>query len=197
MSCGTQANAYHTLLSLVAVLPSGTVVDTAADDADAALRRREPALHEGLLRLRDRVRADSGSVRRIEAQFAMKNTMDRRTGDQRPPAEDPRPGHPVGGHAHQPAAADERPPLGPLRRHPVPAPRAAHDVGSGRTATSARLSGQPETMKSYKAKPITSHMAAVPTMVNSNVPRDGCEACASGRMSDVARYSRKPAKKPK
>ncbi|MFC6258408.1 FAD-binding and (Fe-S)-binding domain-containing protein, partial [Kocuria oceani] len=38
-------------------------------------RALEPALHAGLLRLRDRVRADPASVRTIEQQFSMKNTM--------------------------------------------------------------------------------------------------------------------------
>lgn len=75
MSCGTQTNTYHTLLSMVAILPGGTVVDTGAADADAALRHREPELYEGLLRLRDRVRGNSDSVRRITSLFAIKNTM--------------------------------------------------------------------------------------------------------------------------
>ncbi|WP_169952303.1 FAD-binding and (Fe-S)-binding domain-containing protein [Microbispora sp. H11081] len=75
MTCGTHANAYRTLESLVLVLPSGTVVDTGAPDADARLRALEPALAEGLARLRDRVRGNPDSVRRIEAQFSLKNTM--------------------------------------------------------------------------------------------------------------------------
>ncbi|MEO3937284.1 FAD-binding and (Fe-S)-binding domain-containing protein [Dermatophilaceae bacterium Soc4.6] len=75
MACGTQANTYATLDSLVVVLPSGTVVDSGAPDADERLRSLEPALHEGLGRLRDRVRGNPDSVRRIEAQFSMKNTM--------------------------------------------------------------------------------------------------------------------------
>ncbi|MFC4903351.1 FAD-binding and (Fe-S)-binding domain-containing protein [Kocuria oceani] len=75
MACGTRANTYRTLESMVVVLPSGTTVDTAAPDADARLRALEPALHAGLLRLRDRVRADPASVRTIEQQFSMKNTM--------------------------------------------------------------------------------------------------------------------------
>ncbi|MFJ5215818.1 FAD-binding and (Fe-S)-binding domain-containing protein [Streptomyces sp. NPDC088354] len=75
MNCGTQDNAYRTMESLQFVLPSGTVVDTAAPDADAALRAREPELHAGLLRLRDRVRASAGSRATIERLFAMKNTM--------------------------------------------------------------------------------------------------------------------------
>ncbi|WP_326580052.1 FAD-binding oxidoreductase [Actinacidiphila glaucinigra] len=75
MNCGTQDNAYRTMESLQFVLPSGTVVDTAAPDADAALRAHEPDLHAGLLRLRDRVRGSAASRATIERLFAMKNTM--------------------------------------------------------------------------------------------------------------------------
>ena len=75
MACGTEANTYRTLESMEFVLPSGTRVDTADPDADRRLRELEPALHEGLLRLRDRVRGDPASVRTIERQFSMKNTM--------------------------------------------------------------------------------------------------------------------------
>ncbi|GEL95911.1 FAD-binding and (Fe-S)-binding domain-containing protein [Cellulomonas composti] len=75
MACGTRENTYRTLDSLVAVLPSGTVVDTGAADADALLRAREPDLHAGLLALRRRVRDDPASVATISRQFAMKNTM--------------------------------------------------------------------------------------------------------------------------
>ncbi|MEV7323956.1 FAD-binding and (Fe-S)-binding domain-containing protein [Streptomyces sp. NPDC093970] len=75
MNCGTQDNAYRTMESLQFVLPSGTVVDTAAPDADAALRAREPELHAGLVRLRDRVRDSAASRATVERLFAMKNTM--------------------------------------------------------------------------------------------------------------------------
>ncbi|WP_262281946.1 FAD-binding and (Fe-S)-binding domain-containing protein [Micromonospora sp. MA102] len=75
MTCGTEFNTYRTLESLLLVLPSGTVLDTGAADADARLRAAEPDLHAGLLRLRDRVRGNPDSVRRIRAQYAMKNTM--------------------------------------------------------------------------------------------------------------------------
>ena len=63
MACGTVANTYRTLESLVLVLPSGTVIDTGAADADEKLRSTEPALYEGLARLRDRVRGNAASVR--------------------------------------------------------------------------------------------------------------------------------------
>jgi len=75
MACGTVDNTYKTLESLTAVLPSGTVVDTGAPGADARLRTLEPELHEGLLRLAARVRANPASVTTIEHQFSMKNTM--------------------------------------------------------------------------------------------------------------------------
>ncbi len=75
MACGTAANSYHTLDSLVLVLPSGTVLDTGAGDADERLRALEPELYQGLARLRDRVRGSAASVATIEQQFSMKNTM--------------------------------------------------------------------------------------------------------------------------
>jgi D-lactate dehydrogenase len=75
MTCGTHANTYRTLESMTLVLPSGTVIDTGAPDADERLRVLEPGLTEGLLRLRDRVRGNPDSVRRITTQFSIKNTM--------------------------------------------------------------------------------------------------------------------------
>ncbi|MEV5742887.1 FAD-binding and (Fe-S)-binding domain-containing protein [Microbispora rosea] len=75
MTCGTHANTYRTLESMVVVLPSGTVIDTGAPDADARLRALEPALAQGLERLRDRIRGNADSVRRITGQFSIKNTM--------------------------------------------------------------------------------------------------------------------------
>ncbi|WP_254359405.1 FAD-binding and (Fe-S)-binding domain-containing protein [Microbacterium hominis] len=75
MACGIVENTYRTLESLVFVLPSGTVVDTAAPDADAALTAAEPELVAGLERLRQRVSGNADSVSRIERAFAMKNTM--------------------------------------------------------------------------------------------------------------------------
>jgi D-lactate dehydrogenase len=75
MACGTADNTYQTLESMTVVLPSGTVVDTGSPDADARLRRDEPALFDGLLRLRDRVRDNAESVRVLRHQFSMKNTM--------------------------------------------------------------------------------------------------------------------------
>ncbi|MEQ4723931.1 FAD-binding and (Fe-S)-binding domain-containing protein [Nonomuraea sp. B19D2] len=75
MTCGTHANTYRTLESMTLVLPSGTVIDTGAPDAEERLRALEPDLAAGLERLRDRVRGNPDSVRRVTAQFSLKNTM--------------------------------------------------------------------------------------------------------------------------
>ncbi|MEU4226990.1 FAD-binding and (Fe-S)-binding domain-containing protein [Nonomuraea sp. NPDC026600] len=75
MTCGTHANTYRTLDSMTLVLPTGTVLDTAAPDVDTRLRALEPELAAGLDRLRDRIRGNPDSVRRITAQFSLKNTM--------------------------------------------------------------------------------------------------------------------------
>ena len=75
MACGTELNTYRTLESMVFVLPSGTVIDTAASDADEKLRVLEPELWAGLVALTQRVRGSAGSVGTIRRLFSMKNTM--------------------------------------------------------------------------------------------------------------------------
>lgn len=75
MNCGITENTYQTLESMTLVLPSGTVIDTAAPDADGILRHHEPHLYRGLAQLADRVRSDSASVATVRRQFSMKNTM--------------------------------------------------------------------------------------------------------------------------
>ncbi len=74
MCCGVVENSYHTLASITFVLPNGVVVDTAAADADERLRRQAPALHRGILELKQRVRDDAGLCERIRAKYRMKNT---------------------------------------------------------------------------------------------------------------------------
>jgi D-lactate dehydrogenase len=75
MACGTAQNTYNTIDSAVLVLPSGTIVDTAAPHADERLRSLEPELWEGLSLLRDRVRGDHAAVAQLRRQFSIKNTM--------------------------------------------------------------------------------------------------------------------------
>ncbi|MGZ4560951.1 MAG: FAD-binding and (Fe-S)-binding domain-containing protein [Mycobacteriaceae bacterium] len=75
MVCGTTTNTYRTLESMVFLLPSGTVVDSASPDADPALRQQEPELYKGLLELRDELRSTPRLRAEIERQYSLKNTM--------------------------------------------------------------------------------------------------------------------------
>jgi D-lactate dehydrogenase len=74
MCCGVVQNAYHTLDSLVFVLPSGTAIDTASPRADDQLRAAEPALVAGLLDLRREVASRPELHARIRHKYLTKNT---------------------------------------------------------------------------------------------------------------------------
>jgi D-lactate dehydrogenase len=75
MCCGVSQNSYHTLDSLVFVLPSGTVVDTSRPGAAAEFERAEPALAAGLIALRDDLRRQPDLVERIRKKYRIKNTI--------------------------------------------------------------------------------------------------------------------------
>src|SRR3954454_22869085 len=75
MRCGTWADSYSTVRAMTLVLPSGTVVDTAAPDAEERLAREEPELAAGLLAIRDELRDDTALAERIRRKFTIKNTM--------------------------------------------------------------------------------------------------------------------------
>jgi D-lactate dehydrogenase len=74
MCCGVAQNAYHTLRSMTFMLPSGTLIDTAAADADARFRACEPKLAEGLLELKWQLEANADLSARIRGKYRMKNT---------------------------------------------------------------------------------------------------------------------------
>uniref|UniRef100_UPI000CD530C3 FAD-binding and (Fe-S)-binding domain-containing protein n=2 Tax=unclassified Streptomyces TaxID=2593676 RepID=UPI000CD530C3 len=74
MTAGTTRNSYRTAASMTVVLPSGTVVDTAAPDADERLAREEPELVAGLLALREEIVADTELCARVRAKHRLKNT---------------------------------------------------------------------------------------------------------------------------
>ncbi|MBD0842147.1 FAD-binding and (Fe-S)-binding domain-containing protein [Streptomyces sp. TRM68416] len=74
MSCGVVHNAYHTVRSLRVVLASGTVVDTAAPDADERLASAEPALVRELMAIKKELEADPELCDRIRSKFSIKNT---------------------------------------------------------------------------------------------------------------------------
>lgn len=75
MTCGTELNSYETIDSLTVVLPSGTMIETGAADADHHLHSRENAISTGLLDLRARIMSRPDLVGHIRRQFSLKNTM--------------------------------------------------------------------------------------------------------------------------
>ena len=75
MACGIDQNTYRTLASAVVVLASGTVVDTALDDADESLAAAEPELWRTLHELRDQVLGSPALSTEIARQYGIKNTM--------------------------------------------------------------------------------------------------------------------------
>lgn len=74
MCCGVKDNSYHTVESLVFVLPSGLVLDTAQPDADEQLYRHAPDLANGLLRLKHHIEEQPALRDRIRAKYRIKNT---------------------------------------------------------------------------------------------------------------------------
>lgn len=72
---GIAVNPFHTLDSLVIVLPSGRVVDTADPDADVTLTWEEPTLAGGLAILRRRLRDEVESLDEITRLWSMRNAM--------------------------------------------------------------------------------------------------------------------------
>jgi D-lactate dehydrogenase len=74
MRCGTTADAYSTVRSMTLLLASGTLIDTAAPDAEARFAADEPRLAAGLLALRDELLADADLAQRVRRKFEIKNT---------------------------------------------------------------------------------------------------------------------------
>jgi D-lactate dehydrogenase len=70
MRCTIERDAYHTVRSMTLVLASGTVIDTAQPDAEAAFMRAEPDLAQGLLKLRAELIADRALADRVRHKFA-------------------------------------------------------------------------------------------------------------------------------
>src|SRR5262245_44820211 len=74
MRCGVVADSYSTVRSLTFVLPSGTLIDTAAPDAAERFAAAEPELVKGLAQIRDEIRGDETLATRIRKKFQIKNT---------------------------------------------------------------------------------------------------------------------------
>jgi D-lactate dehydrogenase len=74
MRCGITWDSYSTVRAMTLVLGSGTVIDTAAPDAEERFAAAEPELAAGLLELRDELRADTELAERVRRKFQIKNT---------------------------------------------------------------------------------------------------------------------------
>jgi D-lactate dehydrogenase len=75
MRCGVTRDSYSTVRQLTFVLPSGTLIDTAAPGAAERFAAAEPELVAGLEAIRDEIRADPELSARIRRKFEIKNTM--------------------------------------------------------------------------------------------------------------------------
>ncbi len=75
MCCGVQENSYHTVESLAFLLPDGTFVNTANNDADDRLQKDNPLLYEGIALLRQEILSDSSLCELIRRKYQIKNTI--------------------------------------------------------------------------------------------------------------------------
>jgi len=75
MCCGVKDNAYHTMDSIRFILPNGQTYDTLDESADEKLRSNVPRIHEGLLKLRDRIIKDKKLFNRVRDKYSRKNTQ--------------------------------------------------------------------------------------------------------------------------
>jgi D-lactate dehydrogenase len=73
MRCGVTWDPYSTVESMTLVLASGTVIDTAAPDAEARFAAAEPELAQGLVELREELLADEELAQRVRSKYEIKN----------------------------------------------------------------------------------------------------------------------------
>jgi D-lactate dehydrogenase len=73
MRCGVAWDSYSTVESMTLVLASGTVIDTAAADAEQRFAETEPQLAQGLLELRGELLADEALTERVRRKYEIKN----------------------------------------------------------------------------------------------------------------------------
>jgi D-lactate dehydrogenase len=73
MRCGVTWDSYSTVESMKLVLASGTVIDTAEDDAERRFAEAEPQLAGGLLTLRQELLADEQLAQRVRRKYEIKN----------------------------------------------------------------------------------------------------------------------------
>jgi len=74
MRCGVTYDSYSTVTGMTFVLPSGTKIDTEAEGAEEEFAAKEPALADGLMKIREEILADQAFADRIRHKFEIKNT---------------------------------------------------------------------------------------------------------------------------
>lgn len=74
MTAGAKFNSYHTVASMMVLLPSGTVLNTADNAADGVLLEYDRELHDGLLEIREEILRDESFAAWIRKKFEIKNT---------------------------------------------------------------------------------------------------------------------------
>ncbi|MCB1053291.1 MAG: FAD-binding oxidoreductase, partial [Acidobacteria bacterium] len=74
MCCGTRANSYATLSSLVFILADGYRLDSGHPQAEARFRAERPDLAQGLMDLRQRILEKPAWVEIIQRKYRIKNT---------------------------------------------------------------------------------------------------------------------------
>ncbi|MBK8293876.1 MAG: FAD-binding oxidoreductase [Solirubrobacterales bacterium] len=74
MRCGVKFDSYSTVEAMTFITPAGTVIDTTRPDAEDVFLEAEPELANGLLKIRDEIRADAELTARIRKKFEIKNT---------------------------------------------------------------------------------------------------------------------------
>lgn len=74
MRCGVTYDSYSTVTGMTFVLPSGTKIDTEAEGAEEDFAAKEPALADGLMKIREEILADQAFADRIRHKFEIKNT---------------------------------------------------------------------------------------------------------------------------
>ncbi len=75
MCCGTHHNSYHTLKSMIYILPNGCIVDTSIQDYQAYFERTLPDIYAGILQIRNDILSDANLVQLIRRKYSIKNTI--------------------------------------------------------------------------------------------------------------------------
>lgn len=75
MCCGVVHNAYHTLQSIVFILPNGHRYETSLEGERERFEKNEPKLYHGLLQLRQELLNNTALVQLIRKKYRIKNTV--------------------------------------------------------------------------------------------------------------------------